>query len=73
MQNEVRLTDFVDEHAQNKNDVQHMMSMYKIKMMYNREEVQWAWLSVLLSKDFLVKGSAPTKKKLICAKMKINT
>ena len=27
-------------------------------MVYNREEVQWAWLSVLLSKDFWVKGTA---------------
>ena len=30
-------------------------------------------LLVVLSKDFLVKGTAPAKKKLICAEMKINT
>ena len=41
-------------------------------MTYNREKVQWAWFLVLLSKDFWVKGTAPAKKKLIYAKMKIN-
>ena len=42
-------------------------------MAYNREEEWWAWLLVVLSKDFLVKGTAPAQKKLICAEMKINT
>ena len=42
-------------------------------MAYNKEEVPWAWLLVVLSKDFLVKGTAPAKKKLICVEMKINT
>ena len=42
-------------------------------MAYNREEVPWAWLLVVLSKDFLVKGTALAKKKPICAEMKINT
>ena len=32
-----------------------LTSMHKIKMVYNREEVQWAWLSVLLSKDLSVR------------------
>ena len=42
------------------------------KMAYDREEVQWAWLLVVLSKDFLVKGTTPAKKKLICSETKIN-
>ena len=45
----------------------------QIKMAYNREEVPWAWLTVVLSKDFLVKGTTPAKKKPICAERKINT
>ena len=44
--------------------------MHKIKMAYNREEVLWAWLLVVLSK---VKGTALAKKKPICAEIKINT
>ena len=36
----------------------------------NREGM---WLLVVLSKDFLVKGTAPAKKKPICAEIKINT
>ena len=43
------------------------------KMAYNREEIQWAWLFVVLSNDFLVKGTAPAKKKPICAEMTVNT
>ena len=41
------------------------------KMDYNREEVVWAWLSVVLSK--LAKGTILAKKKLIYAEMIINT
>ena len=33
-------------------------------MVYNSEEVQRAWLLVVLSKDFLVKGTAPAKKNI---------
>ena len=47
--------------------------MYKTKMAYNREEVSWAWLLVVFSKDFLVTGTVPAKKKPICAEMNINT
>ena len=32
-------------------------------MAYSREEVLWAWLLVVLSKYFLVTGTAPAKKK----------
>ena len=39
------------------------------KMAYNIKEVPWARLSVV---DFLVKGTAPAKKKPICAEMTIN-
>ena len=53
--------------------LQVLKYVHKIKMAYNREEVQWAWLLVVLSKDSLIKGTAPAKKKPICAEMKINT
>ena len=42
-------------------------------MAYNREEARWTWLLVVLSKDFLVKGTTPAKNKPIFAEMKINT
>ena len=37
------------------------VSLHKI----NREKVPWAWLLVVFSKDVLVKGTAPAKKKPI--------
>ena len=43
------------------------------KMAYNREEILWAWLSVVFSKDFFVKCTALAKKKPIYAEMTINT
>ena len=51
----------------------HILYVHNIKMAYNREEVPWAWLLVVLSKDGLVKGTALAKNKLVCAEMKINT
>ena len=48
--------------------MQALKYVHKIKMAYNREEVQWLWLLVVL---FLVKGTVPAKKKPICAEVKI--
>ena len=45
--------------------------MHKIKMAYNREEVCGHGSELYFTYHFLVKGTAPGKKKLICAKMKI--
>ena len=46
---------------------------YVHKIKKNREEGPWAWFLVVLSEDFLVNGTAPAKKKPICAEMKTNT
>ena len=35
--------------------------VHKTKMAYNKVEVPWAWLLVVLSKDFLVKGTVPAR------------
>ena len=45
----------------------------EIKMAYNRGKCVGVALSCTFYNDFLVKGTAPAKKKLICAEMKINT
>ena len=43
------------------------------KMAYNREEVQWAWLLVVLSKDFFGQGHCASQKETDLYETKINT